>query len=86
MNRKALPNEVVFQYEQNFVVPVSATNPDGTPYVGRAEGSNGSADWWGSFVEGRPHGQFQIYSGGMHGGPCTFENGRPVELKSKVGP
>ena len=78
---RASPMDVLFEYEENLVVPISANCANGSPFTGNAKGANGAADWSGPFVDGRPHGAFMIEWGGIRGGHCMFENGRRVETK-----
>lgn len=72
---------VRFEYKENFVIPILAMDEAGNPYTGKAEGAIGAADWSGFFVEGRPHGEFQIVWGGIRSVKCRFEHGHRVEQR-----
>ncbi len=76
------PKEVVFTYQENWVVPISAIDGAGAPYTGHARGQKESVEWDGPFVAGRPHGKFSILWGGRDGGEVYFEHGKQVTAKS----
>jgi hypothetical protein len=73
---------IIFESEENKVVPVFAKIVKGTPYTGFASGSSGSADWSGSYENGLPHGKFTIFWGDKHGGDVFFEHGQSIDKRT----
>ena len=57
------PPKLLFEYESSSHIPALATLSDGTPFSGKASGSEGIADWTGNFVEGKPDGEFSVTLG-----------------------
>lgn len=71
------PPELHFEYESACNVPVFAQLPDGSPYSGKAFGSHGIVDWSGSFVEGKPDGEFSVVLGDRVSLKERYSMGKP---------
>lgn len=73
-----IPSDVVFEYVGDEVIPAFAKSATGSAYTGNAEGAIGAADWYGPFVDGRPHGTFLIIWGGIKGGNVQYHQGQYI--------
>lgn len=73
------PPKIRFEYISSSYIPVSAALTDGTPYSGTAGGSIEIADWHGTFVNGKPDGEFTLVLGDRMTSKVRFINGVKVE-------
>ena len=72
------PREVVFKYVKNSYIPIFAETNIGQPYSGKASGSFEIADWFGSYRNGYPDGEFRLILGDRQQSTITFNNGVTV--------
>jgi hypothetical protein len=73
------PPQIRFEYDGSAYIPVLATLVDGTPYSGKATGSEGIADWAGTFVEGRPDGEFSVTLGDRMTVQASYSKGVRID-------
>lgn len=69
------PTQVKFEYESSGYIPILAILSDGTPYTGKASGTKDIADWSGTFVDGKPDGEFSLTLGDRRQIRVRFKQG-----------
>ncbi len=70
--------EVLFEYQRSAIIPILALDAHGHPYSGRAFGSVGAVEWYGVFVDGLPHGEFDVDWGGIREDTFNYSHGQRV--------
>ncbi|CAN0506167.1 unnamed protein product [Phaeothamnion confervicola] len=73
------PEGVIFEYAPNRTIPIHASDSDGAPFTGLVTASEGVVDWTGNYLDGRPHGEFRVYTGDRFSGIVRFEHGVRVD-------
>ena len=67
------------EYLEDRYLPTFVSTSSGRPFTGRTYGTNGIADWIGSFIDGLPHGEFTLVLGDHMRDMVWFEHGVIVE-------